>query len=118
MRTLVNVATPFTAFTCPPVSVPPPGLAPIVSVMTPVKLVTTAPASLRASTKTGGDMAAPTGVLLGCRVNTTCVGAGGGGGGGGRLSGSLVGRPSAGLEARGWWGPAGLAMRRAADVAT
>src|SRR2546430_3387227 len=56
MRRLVNVATPFTAFTCPPVSVPPPGLAPIVSVMTPVKLVTTAPASLRASTKTGGDM--------------------------------------------------------------
>src|SRR2546421_5327358 len=99
MRTLVNVATPFTAFTCPPVSVPPPGLAPIVSVMTPVKLVTTAPASLRASTKTGGDMAAPTGVLLGCRVKTTCVGPGGGGGGTGVLDASLVAPPQPGLEA-------------------
>src|SRR2546430_6406659 len=100
MRALVNVATPFTAFTCPPVSVPPPGLAPIVSVMTPVKLVTTAPASLRASTKTGGDMAAPTGVLLGCRVNTTCVGPGGGGGGTVVVNGPLVAPPHPGAGAR------------------
>src|SRR5437016_14242062 len=105
MRTLVNVATPFTAFTCPPVSVAPPGLAPIVSVMTPVKLVTTAPASLRASTKTGGDMAAPTGVLLGCRVNTTCVGPGGGGGGRVGVDAPRGARAQRGLGAGRWGGP-------------
>src|SRR2546430_14729593 len=107
MRTLVNVATPFTAFTCPPVSVPPPGLAPIVSVMTPVKLVTTAPASLRASTKTGGDMAAPTGVLVGCRGNTTCVGPGGGGGGGGGVDGARGGPAESGRGGGGGGGGGG-----------
>src|SRR2546430_17106910 len=81
MRRSANVATPFTAFAWPPVSVPPPGLAPIVSVMTPVKLVTTAPASLRASTKTGGAIAAPPGGFPGGRVETPWVAPGGGRGG-------------------------------------
>src|SRR5438445_12754130 len=91
MWTSVNVATPFTQFTvvCPE-SVPPPGFAPIVNVMGPVKDSMTPPPSLRASTLIGGEMAAPDGVLLGCWVNARWVGPGGGGGGGVGVGGSLV----------------------------
>src|SRR5947209_20461328 len=71
-----NVATPATAATVlVPDRVPPPGFefAGIASVMFPVNCVAVLPNWSRAVTCTGGEIAAPAGVLLGGTVNAICV---------------------------------------------
>src|SRR5438128_1044318 len=74
MLRVVNVATPFTAATLVvPASVPPPGLAPIATVMFPVNPEAVLPCTSWAVTCTAGLIAAPAAVLLGCPVNTSCV---------------------------------------------
>src|SRR5437899_10572890 len=73
MLRVVNVATPFTAATLVvPASVPPPGLAPIATVMFPVNPEAVLPCTSWAVTCTAGLIAAPAAVLLGCPVNTSC----------------------------------------------
>src|SRR5437773_2585422 len=73
-----NVATPLTAFTGPlPDSVAPPAL-PRAREIAPVKLGTVVSAAARALAITGGGMATPTCVLLGCTPNARCVAGGGG----------------------------------------
>src|SRR5438094_504605 len=55
MLNVENVATPLTAFTLVvPASVPPPGFAPIATVINPVYPVTMFPAASRAATRTAG----------------------------------------------------------------
>ncbi len=69
-----NVATPFTAVTGPPPdSVPPPGLAPIATLMLPAKPVATLLFTSSAVTVTAGLIATPATALLGCWLNTSCV---------------------------------------------
>src|SRR5882762_8042332 len=83
MLKVENVATPLTAFTLVvPDSVPPPGFAPIATVITPVKPVTTPFDASRAATCTAG-IVCPASVDWGCVVNARFVAGGGGGGGGG-----------------------------------
>src|SRR5438874_1108542 len=78
MLNVENVATPLTAFTLVvPASVPPPGSAPSVTVINPVKPVTTFPASSSADTRTAG-IVCPACVVCGCVVKATWVAGGGG----------------------------------------
>src|SRR5437773_245215 len=60
-----------------PASVPPPGFAPIATVIDPVKPVTTFPASSSADTRTAG-IVCPACVVCGCVVKATWVAGGGG----------------------------------------
>ena len=57
-----------------PDSVPPPGLAPIATVMLAVELVTVFPNASCTATWTAGLMLAPAAVLRGWTVNATFVG--------------------------------------------
>src|SRR6266516_3629801 len=83
MLTVEHVATPLTAFTLVvPDNVPPPGFAPIATVIAPVNPVTTFPDVSRAATRTAG-IVCPASVDCGCVVNTRFAAGGGGGGGGG-----------------------------------
>src|SRR5437867_12975202 len=83
MLNVENVATPLTAFTLVvPDNVPPPGFAPIATVIAPVNPVTTFPDVSRAATRTGG-IVCPASVDWGCVVNTRFAAGGGGGSGGG-----------------------------------
>src|SRR5207249_1165697 len=81
MLNVEKVATPLTAVTLVvPDSVPPPGFAPIATVIDPVKPVTTFPASSSADTRTAG-IGWPAWLLCGCVVKATWVAGGGDGGG-------------------------------------
>src|SRR2546426_11561295 len=83
-----NVPTPFTAGTLSvPASTPPDWLAPIATVMVPVKLATVFPEASRALTCTAGVIVAPASVLLGWTLKPRCVA---GGGGAVMSNGSLV----------------------------
>src|SRR6266568_970683 len=101
MLNVENVATPLTAFTLVvPDNVPPPGFAPIATVIAPVNPVTTFPDVSRAATRTGG-IVCPASVDWGCVVNTRFAaggggggGSGGGGGGGGAMTRSSTGTRS------------------------
>src|SRR3954468_4022829 len=74
MERLEKVATPPTADTVVvPDSVPPPGLAPIATVMLAVELVTVLPNASCTATCTAGLIAAPALALVGCTVNATLV---------------------------------------------
>src|SRR5438552_2640957 len=76
MLNVENVATPLTAFTLVvPASVPPPGFAPIATVIRPVKLVTVFPDASRAVTRTAG-IVWPAWVDCGCVVNARFVAGG------------------------------------------
>src|SRR5439155_1507829 len=78
MLNVEKVATPLTAVTLVvPDSVPPPGFAPIATVIDPVKPVTTFPASSSADTRTA-SIGCPAWVVCGCVVNATCVAGGAG----------------------------------------
>src|SRR5207253_1599001 len=71
-----NVATPLTAATVAvPDSLPPPGLAPIATVMLPVNPVAVLPCPSSAVTWTAGVNTAPDVALDGCAVNTSCAAA-------------------------------------------
>src|SRR5206468_1597655 len=73
-----NGATPLTAFTLVvPASVPPPGFAPIATVINPVKPVTSSPPPSSAVTRTAG-IVCPACVVCGCVVKATWVAGGGG----------------------------------------
>jgi len=66
----LNVATPFTAvMVVVPSRVPPPGLAPMASVIVLVAEVWTLLLASSIDTATAGEMAEPSGVLAGCTVN-------------------------------------------------
>src|SRR3954463_16542117 len=72
MDRLGKVATPPTAATVVvPDSVPPPGLAPMATVMLAVELVTVLPNASCTDTCTAGLIAAPAVSLVGCAVNAT-----------------------------------------------
>src|SRR5690348_1549541 len=72
MDRLENVATPLTADTVAvPDSVPPPGLAPIATVMLAVELVTVFPNASCTATCTAGAMSAPAVELVGWTVKAT-----------------------------------------------
>src|SRR5438128_6521359 len=76
MERSAKLATPRTAATArDPRSVPRPGLAPSVTVMSPWKLLSTVPALSTALTRTAGDSGAPA-VALGGAANSRCVAAG------------------------------------------
>ena len=90
MLNVEKVATPLTAVTLVvPDSVPPPGFAPIATVIDPVKPVTTFPASSSAETRTTGIVCAAW-VVCGCVVKATWVAGGGGSGGGGEFGGGAA----------------------------
>src|SRR3954470_10207399 len=72
MERLENVATPATAdAVVVPDSVPPPGLAPIATVMLAVELGTVFPNASCTVTCTAGLIAAPALALVGCAVTPT-----------------------------------------------
>src|SRR5436190_10227635 len=72
MERLENVATPATAATVAvPACAPPPGLAPIATVMLAVELGTVFPNASCTVTCTAGEMATPAVALVGCAVNAT-----------------------------------------------
>src|SRR5437870_2103944 len=69
-----KLATPATAATVAvPASVPPPGLAPIATVMFPVNPEAVLPCASWAVTCTAGVIPAPAAVVVGSAVNTSCV---------------------------------------------
>src|SRR5512132_4215276 len=72
MDRLENVATPPTATTVVvPDSVPPPGLAPIATLMSAVDLVSVLPKASCTATWTAGEMLAPAVALLGWTMNAS-----------------------------------------------
>src|SRR5262245_32936905 len=72
MERLENVATPLTAATVVvPDRVPPPGLAPIPTVMLAVELGTVLPNASCTATCTAGLTAAPAIAVVGCTANAT-----------------------------------------------
>ena len=72
MRRLLKVATPRTAAAVTvPLSAPPPGFAPMASVMSPVKLVNVLPRLSLAVTCTAGTIAVPAVVAPGCTVKNS-----------------------------------------------
>src|SRR5262249_57023447 len=74
MDRLENVATPLDAATVVvPDSVPPPGLAPVATVMLAVELVTVLLNASCTVTCTAGAMATPATALVGCTVNASLV---------------------------------------------
>src|SRR5262245_50063715 len=74
MERLEKFATPADAATVVvPDSVPPPGLAPMATVMLALELVTVFPNASCTDTCTAGLMAAPAMALVGCTVNATRV---------------------------------------------
>src|SRR5437868_3013204 len=78
MDRLGNVATPLTADTVVvPDSVPPPGLAPMATVMLAVELVTVLPNASCTVTCTGGAIATPAVAFAGCTEKATRVAAAG-----------------------------------------
>src|SRR5438552_18615839 len=90
MLNVENVATPLTAFTLVvPASVPPPGSAPSVTVINPVKPVTTFPASSSADTRSAG-IVCPACVVCGCVVKATFVAGGAGSCGAGHVGGGAA----------------------------
>src|SRR5256885_2234309 len=89
----VKVARPFAAERVfVPDNVPPLGLAPIATLIDPLKPVTTFPASSSAATCTV-DIVAPAWVVCGCWVNPRCVAGGGGGGGAAVMSNAVLVAP-------------------------
>src|SRR5437868_2865960 len=78
MERLENVATPATADTVEvPDSVPPPGLAPIATVMPAAELGTVLSNASCTVTCTAGAMLAPAVAFAGCTVNASLVAAAG-----------------------------------------
>src|SRR5262245_44178271 len=78
MERLENAATPATAVTVVvPDSAPPPGLAPIATVMLALELVTVLPNESCTATCTGGEIAAPAFSLVGCAVKANLEAAAG-----------------------------------------
>src|SRR5262245_4022467 len=72
MERLEKVATPFTAATVVvPDSVPPPGLAPMATVMLAVELVTVFPNASCTAARTAGALHAAPAVLVGCTVKAS-----------------------------------------------
>src|SRR5512146_786008 len=70
MDRLEKVATPLAAATVVvPVSVPPPGLVPMATVMLAVELVTVFPNASCTATRTAGEMLAPAVAMLGWTMN-------------------------------------------------
>src|ERR1700751_4015160 len=74
MERLLNVATPFTAFTfVVPLNVPPAGFVPIAIATAAVLVVTTLLFASSTCTVTAGVMAEQAAVFEGCVPNTSCV---------------------------------------------
>ncbi len=72
MVNVENVATPETAATVVvPVSVPPPGFAPVATATSPLNPVAVFPCASRAVTCTAGAIVAPAVVFVGCTVKAS-----------------------------------------------